>query len=90
VFSFFDRESLALQRQAMPPLGAQSDPRRAGCRRESLHENPTFVARVVDATGHALVDGVGHHRDDDLERDRKRCVERNVCPAFDARSSLRS
>jgi hypothetical protein len=47
-------------RKATARLGVQINSRLAGGRRESLLQDPTFLAQVVNATGHALVDGVGH------------------------------
>src|ERR1019366_7662509 len=65
--AFLGRQLLALQRQAASVLGAEVDPRLAGCRREGFLENADFLLQVVELPRHPLVDRVRDHREDELE-----------------------
>jgi hypothetical protein len=67
-FSLVRRQGLALDGESAPLLVGEGDALESGGLLECLPEHARLFLQVLELERHALVDRVGHHGDDELER----------------------
>jgi len=70
-FAFFGRQRPALDGQPTPLLVGEWDAFPAGALGVHLPEHANLLQEVLDPARQLLIDGVRHHRDNELERHRK-------------------
>jgi uncharacterized protein (DUF2342 family) len=61
-------QGLALERQPPSLVVGERDPGPTGLRQEDLLEDANLLMELLDPAGHPLVDCVGNHRDEKLNR----------------------